>query len=129
MEKDDLKIYESLMYLAVALKSPIPKVRNISQMEEDELKIDESLTYLAVALKRPQIPYAKEDLYNIPMEFPISQDSTCGAPAGVRDLVVSPVEVVRVDNNDLALRRENSTSLRFFGRCLSSFLLRQVHRK
>ena len=42
--------------------------------------------------------------------------------AGVRDLVVSPVEVVRTDNNDLALRREKSTSLRFFGRCLS-FLL------
>ena len=31
--------------------------------------------------------------------------------AGVRDLVVSPVEVVRTDNNDLALRREKSTSL------------------
>ena len=31
--------------------------------------------------------------------------------AGVRDLVVSPVEVVRIDNNDLALRREKSTSL------------------
>ena len=56
MEKDDLKIDESLMYLAVALKSPIPKIRDISQMEKDDLKIDESLMYLAVALKRQQIP-------------------------------------------------------------------------
>ena len=59
MEKDDLKIDESLMSLAVALKNPIPKIRDISQMEGDDLKIDESLMYLAVALKRPQIPYTK----------------------------------------------------------------------
>ena len=56
MEKDDFKIEENLMHLAVALKSPIPNIRDISQMEKDGLKIDESLMYLAVALKRPQIP-------------------------------------------------------------------------
>ena len=54
MEKDDLKIDESLMYLAVALKSPNPKTRKIPQKEKDDLKIDESLMCLAVALKCPK---------------------------------------------------------------------------